>query len=89
MIAVSDEEILDAMRICARQAGVFGEPAGVTSLAGVIKALSKKIIGENESVLVVITGNGLKDIQSAKQAAGSEHHIEPTLDAVAEAIKKR
>ena len=89
MVAVTDEEILEAMRMAARLAAVFGEPAGVTSLAGVKKALEQKIIGANESVLVVITGNGLKDIQSAKQAAGQEHHIEPTLDAVANAVGAR
>ena len=86
MIAVTDDEILDAMRTGARLAGVFGEPAGVAALAGVKKALSQKVIGANESVLVMITGNGLKDIQSAKKAAGSEHHVDPTLDAVAKAI---
>jgi threonine synthase len=89
MVTVNDEEILEAMKITARLAGVFGEPAGVTGLAGVKKALAQKIISPNDSVLTVITGNGLKDIQSAKQAAGTEHFIEPTLDAVANVIKKR
>jgi threonine synthase len=89
MVTVSDEEILDAMRISARLAGVFGEPAGVTGLAGVKKALAQKIISPNDSVLTVITGNGLKDTQSAKQAAGAEHLIDPTLDAVAGVLGKR
>jgi threonine synthase len=87
MIAVSDDEILDAMRMCARLAGVFGEPAGVTSLAGVRKAVGQNIIGTNESVLIMITGNGLKDIQSAKSAAGKEHLIEPNLSAVSEVVR--
>lgn len=89
MVAVGDEEILEAMRITARLAGVFGETAGVAALAGVRKALDQKIISANETVLVVITGNGLKDIQSAKKAAGCEHSIEPTLDAVAAVLKQR
>lgn len=89
MITVSDEEILDAMRVGARLAAVFGEPAGVTSLAGVRKAIDAKIIGSQESVLAVITGNGLKDIASARKAAGSEHVIEPTLEAVASALGNR
>lgn len=79
MIAVSDEEILEAMRTTARLGGVFGEPAGVTGAAGVKRAVEKGIIKSNESVLAVITGNGLKDIQTAKQAAGKEITIEPDL----------
>lgn len=88
MVTVSDEEILEAMRITARLAGVFGEPAGVAGIAGLKKAINIGIIKPNESAVVVITGNGLKDIQTAKQAAGKEHFIEPTLDAVAEKIVK-
>lgn len=86
MTSVSDEEILDAMRLTARLGGVFGEPAGVAAAAGVRKALEQNIIKSNESVLVVITGNGLKDIQSARQAAGSEHFIEPNIEALAQAL---
>lgn len=86
MIAVSDEEILDAMRFTARLGGVFGEPAGVASVAGVRRAIAEGIILPHESVLAVITGNGLKDIHSAKQAAGRELIIEPTIAALSDAI---
>ncbi|MDI6803560.1 MAG: threonine synthase [Bacteroidota bacterium] len=79
MITVSDEEILEAMRVTARLGGVFGEPAGVTGSAGLHKALQKSIVKANESALVVITGNGLKDIQSAKKATGEVIDIEPNL----------
>jgi threonine synthase len=82
MIAVSDEEILEAMRTTARLGGVFGEPAGVAGVAGVKKAVEKGIIKSNESVLTVITGNGLKDIQTAKKAAGEEIIIEPNLQSL-------
>ncbi len=79
MITVSDEEILEAMRITARLGGVFGEPAGVAGAAGLHKALQKGIVKPKESALVVITGNGLKDIQSAKKATGEVIDIEPNL----------
>lgn len=79
MITVSDEEILEAMRVTARLGGVFGEPAGVTGAAGLHKALQKGIVKPNESALVVITGNGLKDIQSAKKAVGEVIDVEPDL----------
>ncbi len=86
MVAVTDADILDAMRITARLGGVFGEPAGIAGIAGVKKALEQNIIKSSESAIVVVTGNGLKDIQSAKQAAGHVSSIEPNLDAVAEAL---
>lgn len=89
MIAVSDEEILEAMRLTARLGGVFGEPAGVAGVAGLKKAVEENIVKSNETAVVVITGNGLKDIQSAKQAAGKEHLIEPNLDTVANVLEKQ
>jgi len=80
-------QILEAMRTTARLGAVFGEPAGVAGIAGLRKAIDQNIIKSNESVLAVITGNGLKDIHSAKQAAGHEFLIEPTLDALAETLR--
>lgn len=77
MIAVADDEILDAMRLTARLGGVFGEPAGVAGVAGLKKAVAQGRVRPDESAVVVITGNGLKDVQSAKQAAGQALEIEP------------
>jgi len=77
MIAVSDDEILEAMRVTARLGGVFGEPAGVAGTAGLKKAIGLGVVKPNESALVVITGNGLKDVQTAKLAAGQELVIDP------------
>lgn len=79
MIAVSDDEILEAMRITARTGAVFGEPAGVTGVAGLKKAIEKGIIKKNESALCMITGNGLKDISSAKKAVGNALDVKPAL----------
>ena len=81
-LAVTDEEILEAMKLLARRAAVFGEPAGVASLAGVKRAVREGIIAQGESVAVLVTGNGLKDIKSAVKAAGSPVIIPPSLDAV-------
>ncbi len=88
MIAVSDEEILDAMRTTARLGAVFGEPAGVTGTAGLKKAVEKGIIKKNESALCIITGNGLKDIQSAKQAVGKALDVKPTLEGLVDVMSK-
>lgn len=59
MIEVSDGEILDAIHLLASRTGVFAEPAGAVSLAGLLKI--KDTIEDDASVCLVITGNGLKD----------------------------
>ena len=69
-INVSDEEILAAMRLLGKSAGVFGEPAGVTGTAGLKKAAEQKLIPPDALVVSVVTGNGLKDVVSAQKAAG-------------------
>jgi len=79
MIAVVDDEILDAMRVTARLGGVFGEPAGVAGVAGLKRAVAQGVVDRNSSAVAVITGNGLKDVQSAKQATGQPIDIEPNF----------
>jgi threonine synthase len=88
MISVSDQEILDAMRSTARLGGVFGEPAGVTGVAGLKKAIAQGMIDRDSSAVVVITGNGLKDIQSAKQATGQPIDIEPDFGLLEKKLKE-
>ncbi|MDR1574910.1 MAG: threonine synthase [Treponema sp.] len=69
-INVSDEEILAAMRLLGKSAGVFGEPAGATGTAGIVKAAALKIVPADAVVVSIVTGNGLKDVASAQKAAG-------------------
>jgi len=58
---VSDEEILHAYRLLAKTEGVFAEPGSNASLAGVIKHVESGKIKKGETVVAVLTGNGLKD----------------------------
>jgi threonine synthase len=85
-VAVADEEILESIMLLARKAGVFGEPAGVAGAAGVRRAVATGMIGHSESVALVMTGNGLKDIQSAIRAAGHAISVKPEIDEVREAL---
>jgi threonine synthase len=85
-ITVSDDEILDAMRVLARRAAVFAEPAGATGYAGLAKAVRNGLVRSDERVVVVVTGNGLKDVRSAMQAVGEAQRIEPDLEAVRAAL---
>lgn len=79
MVAVSDEAILDAMRELGRTSGIFGEPAGVTGTAGLKVLVEKGIIGVDEKVVSIVTGNGLKDVQNAIKAVGEPIKVEPSL----------
>ena len=81
-VPVSDEEILDAMRLLGREAAVFAEPAGAAGFAGLHKLVSRGEIGPEEQIVVLVTGNGLKDVDSAIRAAGQPELIEPTLAAL-------
>ncbi len=86
-LTVTDEEILAAMRDLARHAAVFAEPAGAAAYAGVVKAAREGLAKSDETVVCLITGNGLKDIASAMKAAGEARVIELELDEVRRAVK--
>jgi len=82
-VVVSDQEILDAIRVMARSTGVFGEPAGAAAFAGFVKLCEQGKLSTNDRVALVISGNGLKDIAAAKTAAQTEaNQIPCELDAV-------
>jgi threonine synthase len=81
-VTVADEEVLAAMRQLAREEGIFAEPAGATGYAGLVKAIRENLVDHDEEIVVLVTGNGLKDIQSALRAAGKATQIEPNLDVV-------
>jgi threonine synthase len=63
-VSVTDDEIVSAMLLLSREAGVFAEPAGAAGLAGLRSAIEQGIIGKDETVAVLITGSGLKDPSS-------------------------
>lgn len=78
-VVVSDEEILDAEKTLGSTEGIYAEPAGATPIAGIRNARAEGIIDGDESVLAVVTGNGLKDAKSALDAAGGPAEIRPML----------
>ncbi|MDR0569203.1 MAG: threonine synthase [Spirochaetaceae bacterium] len=88
-VNVSDEEILDAMRLLGAVCGVFGEPAGVTGAAGLRKAVAQNLIPPDALTVAIVTGNGLKDTASAQTAAGAPLHIPPDIKILTEEFKKR
>lgn len=63
--AVSDEEILNAYERIAGEEGVFCEPGSAASVAGMLRALEEGKIEKGATVVTILTGNGLKDPETA------------------------
>lgn len=63
--SVTDEEIIEAYQLIAREEGVFAEPGSCASIAGLIKHCKSGLIKEGSKVVAVLTGNGLKDPNTA------------------------
>jgi threonine synthase len=63
--SVTDEEIIEAYQLIAREEGVFAEPGSCASIAGLIKHCKAGLIKEGSKVVAVLTGNGLKDPNTA------------------------
>ncbi|MGB7623615.1 MAG: threonine synthase [Terriglobia bacterium] len=85
-LKVSDESILAALARLPRETGVFAEPAGSCAYAGFLQAVEKKIFSSIDAVVVVNTGNGLKDIPSALRTVEIPSPIEPTFEALQKRI---
>ncbi|MEW5693008.1 MAG: threonine synthase [Candidatus Hydrogenedentota bacterium] len=58
---VTDDEILEAYKFLAMNEGIFCEPASAASVAGLLKAHREKKIKDNELIVCILTGHGLKD----------------------------
>jgi len=86
-VQVTDAEILDAMRALGRDAAVFAEPAGATSYAGLVKAVKDGLVSKSDQIVVLNTGNGLKDVRAALEAAGEAQVIKPGLEELKAALK--
>jgi threonine synthase len=82
---VSDDEIISAISDLGK-VGIFAEPAGATSYAGLVKAIHSGVIKPDEKVLVINTGSGLKDVRAAMRAVKEPVIIEPRLSALKKVI---
>jgi len=79
-VEATDEEMLDAMGVLARDAAVFVEPACAAVYVGLRKALQLGAIQGDDEVVLQLTGSGLKDVKSALAAtAGRIHRIQGRL----------
>lgn len=86
-ITVTDAEILAAQGELSARAGIFAEPAAAATWAGFLKARRQGLVGEEEEIVLLITGSGLKDVPAARQTVTAPAPISPNLDAFREALK--
>jgi len=84
---VSDDEIVDAIKLLASTEGIFTETAGGVTLGAAKKLIEQGRIPRNESIVVCITGNGLKTQEAVKDKIGKPIRIKSTLDSFEQAIK--
>ncbi len=78
--SVTDEEILDGIKLLARTEGIFTEPAGGTEIAVAKKLIESGRIPKNESVVISITGNGYKTLETVAGSVEKPFTISATLE---------
>ena len=84
--SVTDEEVLDGIRLLARTEGIFAETAGGVTIATLAKLAAQGVIRRDERVVAMITGHGLKTVEALADVVGPTATIAPTLDSFAEAL---
>ncbi|HCI10106.1 MAG TPA: threonine synthase, partial [Alcanivorax sp.] len=87
---LSDEEILAAQKLLAEKEGIFCEPASAASIGGAMRDIKSGKIAEGSTVVCTLTGNGLKDPDTAIEQCKDSRMvtIDAELDAVRDAIVK-
>ena len=80
LILVSDHEILEAQNYLSQKSGIFCEPSSAASFAGFMK-MKKKVIKE-AGVIILLTGHGLKDIETASKIVNFPKAFEPNINII-------
>ncbi|MEM0312940.1 MAG: threonine synthase [Candidatus Bathyarchaeia archaeon] len=79
---VTDQEILEAQKMLARHEGIFVEPASASSIAGLKKLLSYGEISQDEVVVCVTTGHGLKDPDTVVKSCEKPYEIDANMGSI-------
>jgi len=90
-VVVSDQNILSAQQRLAREKGIFCEPSAAAAFAGFLKYNLENPLGATDKVVILITGSGMKDLDSAEVAIREKKQIcvDPVrddLDSIIESI---
>jgi threonine synthase len=80
-VAVTDDEIKEAMKLCARKEAVLAEPASAATLAAVLKLKDAGKIRAEETVVTIITGSALRDLPLFSDPGNEVPFVHPGNDA--------
>jgi threonine synthase len=84
--AVTDKEILAAYHLIASKEGIFVEPSSAAGLAGLIKYHKAGKLPKNKTIVITVTGHGLKDIPWALEGAKKPTVVPVSVKAAAKAL---
>lgn len=85
---VSDDEIIEGIKLLARTEGIFAETAGGVTLACTKKLIESGRIKRDETTVICITGNGLKTQEALNGRMVSPYYIKPNISSFEEVIEK-
>jgi len=86
-VAVSEDEILESIRLLGSTTGIFAEPAAAASIAGLKRLRAEGKIESDDTVVALITGSGLKDVPAAMNAVEIPKAVKPDLASVRSYLK--
>lgn len=86
--SVSDREIMEAYRLIARVEGVYAEPSSCASVAGLIKMARLGRLCAGQKIVLVLTGHGLKDSESAMSGGDENSGAGGAIDADVESVRR-
>jgi len=84
--SVTDEELVEGIRLLGRTEGIFAETAGGVTIATLAKLAAAGVVRSDERVVAYVTGLGLKTIDAVAPHVGPTATIAPTLEAFAAAV---
>jgi threonine synthase len=84
--SVTDDEIVEGIRLLARTEGIFTETAGGVTIATLAKLAAAGVVRRDERVVAFVTGHGLKTVEAVAGVVGPTATIAPTLEAFASAV---
>lgn len=85
--SVTDEEILDGIKLLARTEGIFTEPAGGTEVAVAKKLIESGRIPRDEPIVISITGNGYKTLEAVSKSVDKPYTIDAALQSFDELFR--
>ena len=85
--AVSDQEIIDGIKLLASTEGIFTETAGGVTVAVARKLVENGVIPKDESCVICITGNGLKTQEAVSDHIGKPYRIKPSIDSFEKSLR--